>query len=92
MDKSPENHSPTSLNSQVNPANLEIGTEVMPAVNTVEWLARCAARYVEKVGLSPEDARSAAVACQESWDADDGTPEDAADADLEYWADDEAAV
>ncbi len=89
MDKSPEPNAQTPLNSQVKPA---IGIEVMPAVNTSEWLARCAARYVEKVGLSPEDARSAAVACQESWDADDGTPEDAADADLEYWADDEAAV
>lgn len=89
MEKSPEIHSPTPLNSQVNP---EIGIEVMPPVNTVEWLARCAARFVQRAGLSPDIAHHAAVTCQESWDAGDGSPEDAAEAEMECWTDDEAAV
>lgn len=48
-----------------------------------EWIDRCAKRYVESGGLREELAIQAAHACFEN-DAK-MIPEEAADADMEYW-------
>lgn len=53
-----------------------------------EWLSRCAAQYMKRIGMSEEDARDAAKAALENLDNDlTENPEDAADEDLSYWQD-----
>lgn len=59
-----------------------------------EWKERCAARYVERAGLSPETARDFAEACFEAQDGEfstaaDYNPEDCADEDMNCWTHDE---
>ena len=63
-----------------------------------EWIARCAARYQERAGLTPYQAEIAAKACfdAESEGSDfafseavEYRPEDCADEDMSCWTDDE---
>lgn len=52
-----------------------------------EWLRRCAARFVERGGLSASTAMECAQACSDSRDDDLHTPEEAADEDMACWND-----
>ena len=52
-----------------------------------EWIARCAAQYAGRSGMSPGEAYVAAVTCWEQRDEGDG-PEDSADEDMVCWLDD----
>ena len=58
-----------------------------------EWIARCAARYQERAGLTQEQAREAAEACFDAESREPGSefsevPEDCADEDMSCWTDD----
>ena len=60
-----------------------------------EWIARCAARYQERAGMTPEQANEAAKACFEAEsgetefsEAVEYRPEDCADEDMSCWTDD----
>lgn len=62
-----------------------------------EWIARCADRYQERAGLTPEQAKAAAEACFDAESGDPGfefseqveyRPEDCADEDMSNWTDD----
>lgn len=59
-----------------------------------EWITRCAARYQERAGLTPEQAREAAEACFYAESGEPGfefseaveyQPENCADEDMSYW-------
>lgn len=59
-----------------------------------EWLIRCAARYVEKAGVTQEQANYFAINCYENQDdfpvmyfseVVDYNPESCADEDMEEW-------
>lgn len=51
------------------------------------WLRRCADRFMQRAGMSDEDAMGCARACFENLGNDlTENPEDAADDDLTYWA------
>lgn len=54
-----------------------------------EWKAKCAARFVERSGMSQDEAETSAQACWEEREEGE-QPEDAADTDMSYWTDDEA--
>lgn len=54
------------------------------------WLDKCAARFVERGGLTQEEAGEAALIMFQ--EADEGAdPVEAADEDMSYWTDDEPA-
>ena len=62
-----------------------------------EWIARSAARYQERAGLTPEQAKDAAEACFDAESGEPGfefseaveyRPEDCADEDMSNWTDD----
>ena len=62
-----------------------------------ESIARSAARYQERAGLTPEQAKDAAEACFAAESGELGfefselveyRPEDCADEDMSYWTDD----
>ncbi len=63
------------------------------------WLQRCSERFIKTGGMQPLIAAQAAEGCAETqaevngascvaWDG----PEDAADEEMTYWADDESAA
>ena len=57
------------------------------------WIERCANRYIERAGLSREDATDAAEVCWAEIERDAASfagekPEDMADADMDAWDDD----
>lgn len=56
------------------------------------WISRCAARYMARGGLPPEQARAAAedrfAEAQAATATADAPPENWADADMESWSDD----
>ena len=59
-----------------------------------EWKKRCAARYIERAGVTIGHAQELADACFENQDGEFSTareysPEDCADDDMSYWASDE---
>jgi len=58
-----------------------------------EWKERCADRYMERAGLTAEQAKEFAEACFDSQDGglfdlcyEHVSPEDCADEDMSYWA------
>lgn len=62
-----------------------------------EWISRCAARYQDRAGLTPEQAKDAAEACFDAESMELGfefsevaeyCPEDCADNDMSCWTDD----
>ncbi len=62
-----------------------------------EWVARCANRYQERAGLTPEKAMEAAEACFDAASGGPGVellelvgydPEDFADDDISSWTND----
>lgn len=55
-----------------------------------EWISRCAAQYVKRGGLMPEQAMGVAEITFESQSAlGESDPEQAADDDMDCWSDDE---
>jgi len=59
-------------------------------MTTEEWKKRCAARYVERAGVTDDHAKELADACFEAQDGDFSemaiySPEDCADEDMSYW-------
>lgn len=56
-----------------------------------EWLQRCAARYVEKAGVTQEQADDFAEVCYDAQQIETGeiyteNPENCADEDMEEWS------
>ena len=58
-----------------------------------EWIATCAARYIERGGLSQDEATEAALNCWDGLGVNDDDeiaagPQDYADDDMDCWTDD----
>lgn len=60
----------------------------MAEITKEEWLRRCAQRYIDKSGIAADSADVFAEACWDQRTSDADSPEDATDADMEYWEDD----
>ena len=58
----------------------------------LDWLQRCAKRYIQKAGMTQDRANELAIACFDAQEYDDGfhelsnyNPESCADDDMDEW-------